>query len=312
MNETKFDIQLFNRQSGRMETEEVYGRRFMDLFYGTVWGRAVTSRLLCRSMVSKLYAMVQNHPWSRRQIDPFIRTYHIDLNQVVIPPGGFPNFNAFFIRRLKSGIRVVDPRGDRLISPADSRLQIFSIANHLSLTVKGMSLSLPQLLGVKRLDARFENGLCLCFRLAPCDYHRFGYVDDGVQGPVHSIHGPLHSVSPLAMRHKPDILGTNLRQWCFLQSPGLGTMIVVEVGAMMVGSIVQRQPRGGTCRRGEEKGYFQFGGSTVLLILEPGKVVMDKDIQDCSAAGIETLVQYGEAIGRKVDADETSPEFNSR
>jgi phosphatidylserine decarboxylase len=295
-----FEIRLYNRRIGAMETESVYGRRVMDLFYGTAWGRRITVWMLCRPLISKIYGMIQNHPWSRRQIAPFIRQYNIDLDEVVIPAEGFSSFNSFFIRRFKSGIRRIDGRKACLVSPADSRLQVFPVVEDLSLNVKGIQLTLPQLLETAHLDEIFQGGLCLSFRLAPCDYHRFGFAREGRQGPVHTINGPLHSVSPLATRHKPDILGTNHRQWCFIHTADAGTMIQVEVGAMMVGSIVQHQPQGGPCSRGQEKGYFQFGGSTILVIMQPGRVAMDDDITHWSQQGIETLVRYGEAVGRIV------------
>jgi phosphatidylserine decarboxylase len=300
------EIQIFNRRTRRMEKEMVYGRGAMDIFYGTRWGRRLTAGVLCRPFISKLYGRIQEHPWSRRQIPSFIRQYHIDMNDVIVPSGGFSSFNAFFTRQLKPSARPMDPDPQRLIAPADSRLQVFPVQPNLSLAIKGMHVTLPRLLGRSRLDSRFQKGLCLCFRLAPCDYHRFGYVDHGRQGPVHTIKGPLHSVSPLALRHRKDILGTNFRQWCFIASPVWGTLIQVEVGAMMVGSIVQHQPRGGPCQKGREKGYFQFGGSTVLLILEPDRVEMDDDIRRWSDKGVETLVKYGEAIGTTVKTGTTS------
>ena len=148
------------------------------------------------------------------------------------------------------------------------------------------------------MDASFNGGVCLSFRLAPCDYHRFGYIEDGMQGAVHTISGPLHSVSPLALRHNKRIPATNFRHWCHIQSSSLGTFIQMEIGAMMVGSIVQHRPTGGPCHRGEEKGYFQFGGSTVLIILAPDRIRMDDDIRHYSEKGIETMVRFGESIGR--------------
>jgi phosphatidylserine decarboxylase len=289
-------IPLYNRRHGRMEQEKVYGRRFMDLCYQSRLGRRITGRLLCRQPVSRLYGRVQQHPWTRRQIPGFIAQYGIDLSEAIVPTGGFACFNDFFTRRLKPGARPVDRDPCRLVSPADSRLQVFQLGRETRLNVKGNRWTLAQLLGTADLDPYLRNGLCFCFRLAPSDYHRFGYADDGLQGPVHTVPGPLHSVNPLALQHKEDILATNYRQWCFVQSPCYGTMIQVEVGALIVGSIIQQQPQGGPCRRGAEKGYFQFGGSTVLLILEPGRVRVDPDIQEKSNQGIETLVRYGEGV----------------
>jgi phosphatidylserine decarboxylase len=292
-----YRIRLYNRRTKTIEIEQVYGRRFMDLCYGTAWGRRLEAALLCRHPVSRVYGVVQNHPWSRFLIPRFIGQYGIDAREAVVPPGGFRSFNSFFSRRLKPDARTIDSRPDRLIAPADSRLQVFAISPDLSLTIKGLCMTLPQLLGVDRLGAAFQGGLCLCYRLAPCDYHRFAFVEQGLQSAVRTVHGPLHSVSPLAMRHRPDILATNYRQWCQIQSPDSGTLIQAEVGAMMVGSIVQHRPDGGPCRRGQEKGYFQFGGSTVLVLLERSRVTMDADIAHYSGRGIETVVRYGESVG---------------
>jgi phosphatidylserine decarboxylase len=289
-------IRLYNRSSGHMEVEQVYGRRWMDLLYGTKWGRWLTGRWLCRPALSKLYGGLQQHPRSRSKIPDFTQQYRIDLTEAIVPETGFDSFNDFFIRQLKQDARPVEADPRRLASPADSRLQAVELDKDTCIAVKGMQWCLSQLLGTDALDAQFGQGLCLCFRLAPCDYHRFGYSDDGIQGPVHTRYGPLHSVNPLSLRHKQDILATNYRQWCLVRSACFGTLLQVEVGAMIVGSIVQFQPHGGYCRKGAEKGYFQFGGSTVLLIVEPDRIQVDNDILDYSRQGIETIVRYGEAV----------------
>ncbi len=290
-------IRLYNRATGRMEIEQVYGRRWMDLFYGTRWGRWLMGRWLCRPPVSRFYGGLQQHRRSRGKIPGFVQQYRIDLSEALVPRDGFDSFNDFFIRQLKPGARPVETDPRRLAAPADSRLQAVPLEEDTRIAVKCMRWRLSELLGTTALDAQFSRGICLCFRLAPCDYHRFGYADDGIQGPVHTRYGPLHSVNPLALSHKEDILATNYRQWCLVRTPNFGTLIQVEVGAMIVGSIVQCQPHGGYCRKGAEKGYFQFGGSTVLLFLEPDRIRVDDDILDYSRRGIETLVRYGQAVG---------------
>lgn len=298
MTQTKSDITIYNRRSGRFETERVYGRKWMDLFYGTHWGRAITGWLLCRHPLSKLYGRLQQHPLSRTKIENFVTQYGIDLSEVRVPPNGFSSFNDFFIRQLKPRARPIDSNPAAMTSPADARLSVFPIARDRRLTVKGASISLPQLLGGAGQDDAFLGGTCLIYRLAPCDYHRFGHVDDGTQKPIHIIEGPLHSVNPLALRHKPDVHCTNYRHWCEIETPRWGTIIQVEVGAMMVGSVVQFQPDGGPCRRGQEKGYFQFGGSTVIVLVASNRVLVDDDILENSHKGIEVLVRYGEQVGK--------------
>ncbi len=220
------------------------------------------------------------------------------MSEVQIPTTGFRSFNDFFIRRLIPGARPINQEPHSLIAPADSRLKVLQLQKATVLKIKGASLTLGQLVGNAVPVEPFVNGLCLQFRLAPRDYHRFGHMDNGVQGPLHTVPGSLYSVSPLALRHRPAIWGRNLRQWCFVQTESLGTLIQIEVGATGVGSIVQHQPLGGPCVRGAEKGYFQMGGSTVLVILPPNRVDLDEEILSYSQKGVETLVRYGESIGQ--------------
>ena len=292
-----FQIRLYNRRTSAYETEVVCGRRWMELIYGTAWGPILARLVLCRPAFSSFYGRLQRHPASRRRIAPFVTQYGVDLSEAVVPAGGYRSFNDFFIRRLKPEARPVDPDSRRLIAPADSRLQAFTIRDNTWINIKGAAVTLPGMLEVDHLERAFEGGLALVFRLAPSDYHRFGYVTAGRQSAVHILGGPLHSVNPLALRHKPDIHFSNQRHWCRIESPLLGSVLQVEVGAMLVGSIVQHQPHGAWCGRGQEKGYFQFGGSTVILVLESQRVRIDADIRDHSARGVETLVRYGEGVG---------------
>lgn len=299
MNTQINSIRLYNRWNNTYETETVYGRSWMDLCYKSRVGRYFTSLLFARRPISALWGYLQQHPQSRKYIYGFIDQNNIDLTPVITPPGGFKSLNDFFIRRLKSDQRPIDPDPCRFISPADSRLQVFDLGVTNTIRVKGMNISLSGLLGSQNTSPPWHGGTVMVFRLAPCDYHRFGYAVDGIQGPVHTVQGRFHSVNPLAVQHKPDILMTNFRQWCFVQSPQWGTLIQIEVGAMMVGSIVQHFPEGGPCCRGQEKGYFQFGGSTVVVVLQSGSVEVDEDIRRQSVQGIETIVRFGEAVGSR-------------
>ena len=291
-------IYLYHRRRRTLVAEQVPGENFLKLTYGSPWGRRAADWIWSRVLFSRIYGWPLHQRLSRWQIKRFIRQQHIDMSEVVIPAEGFRSFNDFFIRQLKPDARPVAEDRRCLIAPADSRLKVMTMNAQTRLDIKGQALTLAQLLNCHPVPADFANGLCLQFRLAPRDYHRFGYIEDGIQGPVHVVKGRLYSVSPLALRHMPAIWGVNLRHWCFLQTRALGTVLHIEVGATMVGSIVQHQPSGGPCRRGQEKGYFQMGGSTVLIILPSGRVNIDADILQHSNRDIETLVRYGESIGR--------------
>lgn len=291
-------IQLYNRQTQTIETEQVPGEKVLHLIYSRPWGRRMAHWLWSRVFFSRLYGWPMHQRFSRRQIDQFISEHRIDMSEVIVPDRGFQSFNDFFIRRLKSGARPVPGDPKALVAPADSRLKVFAMEREAIVEIKGHTLTLAQLLGSDAVSDYFANGMCLQFRLAPRDYHRFGHAVDGVQGRIHTVGGRLYSVSPLALRHMPAIWAENYRHWCFVQTHALGTFLQIEVGATVVGSIIQHYPSGGPCRRGQEKGYFQMGGSTVLLVVPPGRVDIDDDIVTYSDQGIESLVSYGESIGR--------------
>lgn len=293
-------ILLYNRCRRTVEKEQVPGEKFLNLIYGHPWGRKTAHWIWSQILFSRLYGWPLHQPFSRKQIDAFITQHQIDMSEVEIPDKGFQSFNDFFIRRLKPGSRPLSADPKNLVSPADSRLKVFPLKQGTLLDIKGHTLTLPQLLGTDGVPDIFDNGLCLQFRLAPRDYHRFGYIEDGVQGPIHAVGGRLYSVSPIALRHMPAIWGDNYRHWCFVQTPSLGTILQIEVGATVVGSVIQHQPQGGPCRRGQEKGYFQMGGSTVLIVLPYGLVRIDDDIMNYAQQDIETIVRYGETIGRRI------------
>lgn len=291
-------IHLYNRETRSIEIEQVPGRNLLSLAYSKPCSLILARGILSRTIFSRLYGWIFHQKFSSKQIDAFIEKYGIDMSEVQIPTGGFKTFNDFFIRKLKPGARPIAQDPDALIAPADSRLKIIELHKETILDIKGASLTLSQLLCRSAPLDTFNNGLCLQFRLAPCDYHRFGHIENGVAGPVQNIGGRLFSVNPLALKNMPAIWGQNFRNWCSIQTKHLGTIIQIEVGATMVGSIVQHQPLGGYCTRGGEKGYFQMGGSTVLIIVQPGMVRLDEDILNYSNKGIETLVRYGEKIGQ--------------
>jgi phosphatidylserine decarboxylase len=291
-------IRIYNRRTKTIQFEQVPGEKLLHRIYSRPWGCRMASWFWSQPFFSRMYGWPMHRRFSRKQIQRFIAEYQIDMSEVAVPDQGFRSFNDFFIRRLRPGARPVSGDPKALVSPADSRMKVFPMRKETILDIKGHTLTLAKLLDSNAAPDFFSDGICLQFRLAPQDYHRFGYCVDGVQGPVHPVGGRLYSVSPLALRHMPAIWGDNYRHWCFVHSPALGTLLQIEIGATVVGSIIQHSPSGRLCQRGREKGYFQMGGSTVLLVVPPGCVAIDDDIQSCSDQGIETLVSYGEAIGR--------------
>lgn len=303
MSETR--ILLYNRERGTIEEEAVFERYYMDLLYGTPPGR-VLARVLSRGRwFSNLYGTLQRRPKSVEKIGDFIKQHHINVDEIDMPSAGFQSFNEFFIRTLRPAARPINEDPSALISPADSRLIAYPMQRDTVLSVKGFSFTLPELLPDLEDARSYAGGVCFLFRLAPMDCHRFYYIDDGYHDAVVPVGGDLHSVSPLAVRHKADTLQSNYRQYCVLQTRHFGAVLHIDVGALTVGTIHQRLEKGGSFSRGQEKGVFAFGGSTIVLVFKPDTVIVDDDIAEYSRQGIESLVRYGSAIGKKLPGEGT-------
>src|SRR5262245_44273902 len=292
-------ILLYNRKTGSLEEEAVFEKDLMEFLYGSWLGFFITELLFKHRWPTELYARLQHGSGSKAKIGKFVESHGVNLDDLERPLESFNSFNEFFIRRLKPSSRPIDRRPGSLISIADCRLSVYPIREDAIYQVTAGSLTIARLVGDEEIAAGYAGGSCLIFRLAPVDYHRFGYIDDCEQSPVEAINGFYRSVHPLSLKKLKAVFTENRREYCVLKTANFGDVVHIEVGATAVGRIVQRHPEGGRFARGEEKGYFEFGGSTVILLLEPGAAQIDDDITEYSGRGIETIVRYGERIGGK-------------
>jgi phosphatidylserine decarboxylase len=292
-------ILLYNRKTGSLEEEAVFEKDLMEFLYGSRLGFFITELLFKHRWATDLYARLQHGPGSKPKIRKFVESHGVNLHDLERPIESFNTFNEFFIRRLKASARPIDLDPMSLISIADCRLSVYPIREDAVYPVKAGSFTIARLLDDEEIAAAYTGGLCLIFRLAPVDYHRFAYVDDCEQSAVVAINGFYRSVHPLSLRKMKAIFTENRREYCVLKTANFGEVAHIDVGATAVGRIVQHHPGGGRFARGEEKGYFEFGGSTVILLLRPGAAKIDDDIAEYSARGIETIVRYGEKIGVK-------------
>lgn len=234
-------------------------------------------------------------PSSAAQIPGFVAFHQLDMSEVLLPSTEFKNFNEFFYRALKPDARPCSApdRPEIITSPADCRSVVFNtIDDATRIWVKGRDYSLEKLFGeAYPLDAkRFKGGSMGIFRLAPQDYHRFHIPVDGVMGTPKAIEGEYYTVNPMAIRSALDVYGENIRVLVPIDSTTHGRVMYVCIGAMMVGSTVITRKPGERVRRAEELGYFKFGGSTILVFFEPGKMVYDDDLVANSTGALETLV----------------------
>lgn len=288
-------IQYWNRRRNKIETEEVYGGAMIDLLYGNIFGYRLTDLLLTRKFFSRAYGALQNTSWSRRKIAPFQQRFGIDPNDW--QDSSFRSFNDFFIRRFREGKRPFPAEASAMGAFAEARYLAYSDSRLASsVPIKGLNLDPLAILGQTPGREKFHGGPCLLARLCPVDYHRFHFPDTGTLAHFHEESGKLHSVNPAALRQNPDLFLENERHISLLDTENFGQLAYVEVGALCVGKIVQTG--GKTFRRGEEKGYFLFGGSTVILFGEAGKWEISEDLLRHTKEGIETLVELGSPIAK--------------
>jgi phosphatidylserine decarboxylase len=253
-------------------------------------------RKLLRGMSFK-QGVKYDDPASKAEIQRFINFHQLDMSEVLYPVESFRNFNEFFYRELKPGARPCSaPDNPKIIvSPADCRSVVFDrMDTATKIWVKGREFSIERLLGnAYPEDAkRYTNGALGIFRLAPQDYHRFHIPVDGVMGMPKVIDGEYYTVNPMAIRSTLDVYGENIRVVVPIDSVAHGRVMVICVGAMMVGSTVITRHAGENVKRAEELGYFKFGGSTILLLFEDGSMKFDDDLVDNSNGALETLVCF--------------------
>lgn len=281
-------MQVWNRKE-LIETPEV-GSGAMRFAYENPVGRALTKAILCRKFISNLYAAWQKSRFSKGKVRKFIAQYHISLEDCTAQD--FPNFNAFFTRQRKDYVNQTTEK--ELPAVADSKLTALPIDKDRVFTVKGVPYTTAELLENEALAAEYAGGICLIFRLSPDDYHRYVYPDAGTQEKTVAIKGVLHSVNPIA--GSLGVYRRNARRYTLLHTEHFGDVVQMEVGALLVGKIRNHNETAVKIDKLQEKGYFEYGGSTVILLLKKDAVTVDADILKYSAKGIETKVKIGERI----------------
>ncbi len=292
------DIHIMDRLTNSMIRETVFSEGKMQLLYGNPIGLAVTSRVLTTRWLNALYGAYHDSAASRSKIGPFIDELNINLDECAQSLDSYRSFNDFFARKLKESARPIAGDERSVVSPADGRMLVFPHLQTESIShVKWAPIRLLDLFGTdSALAARYQGGACLIARLCPADYHRFHFPVSGRAGPTRLVPGRLHSVSPYALEQKIPVYCLNKRTLTEIQTPNAGTVLYMEIGALLVGSIVQTFAPQTSFERGEEKGYFKFGGSTVIVFFEPNRITFDPDLVQNSSQHIETLVRMGEQI----------------
>jgi len=280
---------IYNRETKEVYEDIQYGSKGLDFLYHTAFGRVILKLLVSRT-VSRIYGAYMSTSFSKRHIEGFIAKNHIDMAR--FEDRDFVSFRDFFIRKLKELKMEDEP--DRFVAPADSKLLVYPIDRDLKIPVKKSIYTVGDMLGRDsgEVAEEYKNGTCLVFRLAVDDYHRYHFPDDGTVIDTQTINGCLHTISSFADDHK--VFSRNYRVCNYLDTVHMGRIAMIEVGAMLVGRIVNHDCR--EFKKGQEKGYFEPGGSTIILLVG-SNVKIDEDILENSRKLVETKVHCLESVG---------------
>lgn len=292
-------IQFFNRSKGTVETEHVYGENWLKLIYDNPFGKLLLWAAVKKSWFSRWYGWRMSQPASKARIRPFIRKYKLDEEEFDSDPEGFRSFNEFFSRKLKPDARPIEQENAVAVFPADGRhLGVQDLSANLGFYVKGQKFDLPKLFQSEELAGRFRKGSLIISRLCPVDYHRFHAPVSGKISEARLINGSLFSVNPIALRKRLSVFWENKRYLCMIDSDYHGKVAQFIVGATCVGSATFTFSQNQRVKKGEELGYFSFGGSSVLTLFEKDRLRISEDVQQHSQANIETYAKMGEEMGR--------------
>jgi len=289
-------IQYIDRQTGELITENPPGEGYLKFLYHNPFGKLALHLLVKRKLLSEWYGGTKDKSNSTKDIEAFVEELNIDMSEAVKSMDEFKSFNDFFYRKLKPEAR---PIGEGLISPADAKLIAFESIDEVGeFYVKGRKFTLHEYFQNEDMAKKYVNSSLFIFRLAPNDYHRYHFPYPGKVSASKKINGHYFSVSPYALEPNfAKVFCENKREYLTLSTQDKGDIILSPVGATMVGSIHETFTPNSHVLKGDEMGYFAFGGSTIVMLVDQSKVKIDQDLLDNTKNKIETAVKMGERIG---------------
>ncbi len=292
-------ILFHNSYTDKLEEEKVYGEKWLSFIYNNPLGKICQWALVKRALFSKWYGWRMNQNSSISKIIPFVQEYALDTKEFADNVSSFRNFNEFFFRKLTHSSRPIENSLDSVVYPADGRhLGFQNIDQATQVFVKGQKFNLKKLFDSEDLARQFSGGSLILSRLCPVDYHRFHLPTDGLLKSIELINGHLYSVNPIALRQTLSIFWRNKRYLTLIENEHLGKVAVFLVGATCVGSVHLTAHKNRFYVKGDEMGYFSFGGSSVITIFQPGTIELKDDLLKLSSQGYEYYAKMGETMGR--------------
>ena len=291
------EVMYRDRRSGQMLSEPLILHRTQVAVLGSRIGFFIGDMLLNTQFFSRLVGKWLDRAGSRKSVEKLIKKYDLNLDEIEHPVEAYPDFNAFFSRRLKTGMRPFVDDEKVFCSPAVGKVMVFpKLDAETRIPVKGAYVDIVALMASEESARPYWGGGAMVIRLAPYDYHRYHFPVEGISTLAEEILGRYYLVNPIALEVKPDLLAHNKRMVTYIETEHFGRVMIMEVAGFAIGRIVQTfEP--GSVLRGQEKGYFQYGGSTLVLLFEPGQIIFDDDLVADSRAGVEVQVQTGTQLG---------------
>ena len=296
-------ITFLDRATRKKCIEKVYGASGLKLLYGDdlisrLIGAPLLHILVRNPIFSSIYGFFQKCKFSKKKVQPFIKNFNIDSSEFFLTPDQYESFNDFFIRKLKPEARPIDQEDNVAIIPADGRYLFYqNIDEATGFVVKGQKFNLEKLLGDKELAYKYRGGSMIISRLCPVDYHRYHFPIDCIPNETKMINGWLYSVNPIAIKKNIHIFTQNKRAITELESNKFGKVLFLEIGATSVGSINHTFTPHQYYAKGAEKGYFSFGASCLILLFEPGRLIIDDDLLLATKEGFEIKCLMGQRMG---------------
>ena len=281
------------RHRNSKENIIIESNKALNFFYGNFIGRLFI-KIAISKPITNLIGKYMNSKSSIKKIDKFIKENNINMYDYENKE--YTSYNDFFTRKIKEVKRPINARKGILISPCDSKLLAYKITKDLTLKIKESYYSIDTLVD-KKIMKEYTDGYALVFRLSTDNYHRYCYIDSGTKSDNYYIKGTFHTVQPISLKHY-NFFKTNSREYTILNTNNFGKVIDIDIGALGVGRI-KNHHKEYSFFKGEEKGYFEFGGSTIVLLFKKDTIILDDDIVNNSKENIETIVKYGERIGIK-------------
>lgn len=291
-------IQYIERATGELNIEKVPGESWLYWLYYNPIGELSLATLVKNKFLSEWYGKQMDKPSSKDKIPEFVARYNMDLS--IAKKKDFESFNDFFYRELKAESRPINMDSSVLVSPADGKVLAYANIQEQDFIVKGYRFGVNEFLKNDKLAETFKKGSLMIIRLCPTDYHRYHFPIGGEIIHESKIDGDYYSVSPIALKKKIELIVMNKREYTVIHNSSFGKVIMAEVGATMVGSMVTTY-EGNRIAKGQEKGFFKFGGSTVVLLFEEGAIQIDEDLMRNTEKQLETTVLLGEKLGKVIN-----------